>query len=352
MKKFDFYGLKDLWNDFTSAISEEKVNLSKAKICQVEDIIESGEDRDTAILLVTDVATMKQFKAKLAVSARISSELERVGCFYEINKRRYLPSDDVKSRCMYDYFNITSSMAVNGLSEKEYSVLLASRFRNVGSIIFVSRRPIRGFSKLIGMKSVSGANQIRSIDIAAGLHDVYGDKIEFYSEYTEQKTRITCLDFDFLCRIEDSCTADGTPLYISLYDNASGRKSIRVNIVVDIEGRHYILNCTEINHRIIKTKEVIAEQISQMLDDYRDIKLNISASTQEIEEACIQYVPKKARQKFIGYITGSMLKPVEAAYDIMETDIFNMKLKVHKTQDYDGGRRKYEIALGSILKKS
>lgn len=345
MRNYDFCGLKDLWNDFNSAIKEREVNLSDAKIYQVEDYDELEDNKARLYLLKTDVRDLKQCKKTMKVSKKTAAKLCHIGCFYEIDGLRYVPTDEVKNRSLRDYFGIKKGMTVNSLSEKEFSLLLASKFRGFGKIIFIAETPANGtFYKLIGIKSTNGNNNVRIIDIAEELHNVYGEDISFYTNYAEQGH--VSVDFMISCVIRGLHTKEGFPLSIEMSDSASMRKSMRFNIAVEISNRKYILDSIEVNHRCVELKSSIANNIKEMAEKYVGVQLNMMPSVIDI---CLPYVPKKAHQKFKTYVESSKLTPLEAAYDVMFTDIFNLRLKQHKTSTYDGGKYKYERALGSSL---
>lgn len=352
MRQINYDGLCDLWDDFSSAITEEKVNLTKASVYQVDSITSYKEDPRFMVARVNYINSDGMEGAKkILVSSKISAELERIGCFYEIDKVKYIPADDVRCRCLYDYFGITSDMAVTGLSEKEAARLLIKKFRSVGKIYFIARRKEKGFRYLVGMKSACGdRSKLTIMDVAKSIIEKCPNKVLFYSDYMNQRRR-PGLDFQFMCNIDESKTKDGTPIYISVCDNASGRKSMKIAIVADINDRLFILDSKEINHRILCTGQSLADEAIKMLNVCKNMTLNIKASADMVKKTCIQYIPKKSREKFSEFILKANITPIEAAYDAMSTDIFNPKSKVHKTQDYDGGKAKYEIALGSVLQK-
>lgn len=78
--------------------------------------------------------------------------------------------------------------------------------------------------------------------------------------------------------------------------------------------------------------------------------VNIEASPEDVEKVCLKYIPQKARTEFTKEIRREGVNAVEAAYDMISSGlIFNLKGKVHKTKEYDAGKRKAEIALGQMM---
>lgn len=344
MKEFTLAGIQDLWNDYSTAIVAERVNLADALICQYKAFQKKDEKEDIVKLLVTSTATMIQENKIAVVSNKITPELSRIGCFYLVGKRKYLPTGNVQGQCLYDYFGIKAEQVGNGFFDDSAALLLASRFRNTGKIWFVTTRPKKGFCKLLGMKTMSGCNQEAAVvNIVKWFHEK--ESARFYSAYTEQKQ--IQLDFEVYCRIENR-QIRGLPLYIMIRDNATARKSLQLAVVAELEGRMLKLQSMYVNHRVLTDSSKLAEDAMNMLEECEKYDLNIKATGKEIVERLVPFVPKKGRAAFEQYIVQAE-SPIKAAYDIMETDIFNLLAKQHKTQYYDGGKGKYEEALGKFL---
>ena len=86
--------------------------------------------------------------------------------------------------------------------------------------------------------------------------------------------------------------------------------------------------------------------IESEIKGYENASLNKDVSIDEIEDVCIRHIPKKSQKKF----KDAMFKnaSIETAYDISQK-LFESE-RSYKTQDYDRGKHKYDIALGSVLK--
>lgn len=339
MKEYTFSGIMDLWNDYTSVILTREVNLVNAKIYQVLNANYS-EEKAIANAVVTDVKTQKQKCIRMKTSKKIAQKLELIGCFFEIDKERYLPDETVIGRSMYDYFRLPLNMMMNGLSEKENAILLAARFRKVKKIVFVYRKG-KVFNELIGMQSVNGS-RLNVMELAKDLDENHN--VRFFSDYVYQKTPT---DFTFMADL--GIRNEDIPLVIRFQDDLSGRKPIKADLIANVEGRRFILSNNEIRHNSQEPVEDIIKRIVSELDLLKDMPLKPTRSVADIEEMCLPYVPKNAHQRFRNAIEGSRLEPIEAAYDLIESDLFNLKRKRHKTRDYDGGKRKYELALGELL---
>lgn len=354
MRKFSYQGVLDLINDFSSAFEERKVDLTDMNICTLETIDRIGDKDRTAVVCVTNTGLQmsNQVQRRITVPQAVSEKLEHIGCFYETDNRRYIPSYDVMDRVLYDYFKINTAGAGNGdgLMENENIINIAEKFRKVGKIYFISQHLAGKYYEIVGMRSANNVSTINISDIVCEINARYGDKAEFFTSYTSKKQ--IGMNFSMFCRINKSRTKNSCPIYLYIADNISGRKSIQVDIITIIKKRKYVLDNMDLNHKTITSISDIVDDIMKMLHD-TETKSIKSISYEEIEESCIQYVPKRAQELFKRYIKKSPNTPIEAAYDVMKTNLFNINCKDHKTSDYDGGKRNYEIALGkTILKMS
>lgn len=112
----------------------------------------------------------------------------------------------------------------------------------------------------------------------------------------------------------------------------------------------HTLESIEINHRNTKSAECIADTLFQKVSRYLQNPVNTEASPEDVEKVCLKYIPQKARTEFTKEIRREGVNAVEAAYDMISSGlIFNLKGKVHKTKEYDAGKRKAEIALGQMM---
>lgn len=360
MNKFEIEGMKDLWEDFTSSIIKREVNLSKAKIYQVKEVIST--DKNVVVkLLMTDVDTMSQKKVKMNMTADpdIIRLMKYSGCLYRIGNEFYIPNENVKRRCIYDYFekpykgiNLTGlnagsrpSMNVNCLSDNANTLNLAYAFKRSCKMLFLGVPLTSKLTLLTGMKSAKTRYGTTGISIAEALHEKYNVQ-DFWTTYIGKEKE--SFDFKFYCKVNDIKSVDGTDLYVSVCDNVMGRKSIQVDILADIDGRKYIVKNVEVEHRSLKSSYDIADTIYDVLDvvSRKYVKKNISA--EEIEEATMQHIPKRERSVFETKMKDAK-NPIATAYDIMHADIFNLSRKSYKTMEYDAGKRKYELALGAAL---
>lgn len=345
--KVNIEGLNDLWNDFTTSIRRKKVNLTKVTIYQVKDIQESSDDekfKNAKTFFVS--ADGSEGECVEQVPANIADEALRVGYFYKIGRLMYVPTRDIGGRCIGEYFGTS---VIDGFSPKEQVRLLAAKMRNTGSIQFISRLPERGFCILEGMKSCSGEDNISAIDVANGLAKRYKNAV-FFTDYPEQKSKSPALDFVYSCSLGNVlCASDGTPLILEVSDNACGRKSLRISVVAVANGRRFILKTVEINHRVTETSDSIADTAVEMIESLAGSNLNFDVQEEKICKLCLNLIPKKTKSKFISMLSDTDKKPIESAYDAISSELFNPRNKEHKTYDYDGGRMKYAIAVGSLL---
>lgn len=351
MRKVDIDGLKDLWEDFSHSVIERKVNLSDAVIYQVKKIYKN----DSKIIMEgvkTDVKTLTQKSIKAELNKnKVIKLLRYSGCFYKVGNCYYVPNENVKRRCIYDYFekpfkkkSVCMDMSVNSFTPEANALNLAAAFKKNNKIVFLGTPLSKNYVNLTGMKSVKTTNGITGLDIAMALHRKYKVS-EFLTSYFEKEEGD--FNFKFYCRLNDMTSADGTPLYVCVCDNIMGRKSIQVDIAADIEGRKYVLKNMDVEHRTTKTSQDIAEKIYAMMNMSAKEEIDKNLSPEEIKKASVKYIPKRERQTFEAALDASDM-PILTAYDIIASDIFNRK-KDYKTMDYDAGRRKYELALGASI---
>lgn len=359
MKKLCYEGLNDLWLDYTSTVKEEKINLSETYIGQIKSFKIYQEDNRYYVANVLYVgANKKEFKQNIFVPKVIKPEVEKIGFFLKFEKEKYLPNPEVFCRCMNDYFGCNREQIINKFTAIKELRELASKFSEIGKIFFISYKKINGFRKLVGMKSACRESERSShaaIEIAKSaveLEKMLNKKITFFSDYTEQKTKLPSLDFQFMFQVGEMTSSNGIPLYAEVIDNVSGRKSLKVSIIAMFNNRRFIIKSKELNHRTLKDSDKIVKDIIESLNECSNTFLDFDVSKNKIEEACLKYIPKKSRNSFISMISSEhndKIKPIELAYDAMSSDIFNLKGKMHKTNNYDGGKSKYEVALGSVL---
>lgn len=353
MRKFSYQAMQDLINDFYSAFEEKKVDLTDMNICTLEKIDDKiGDKNRTAVICVTNTGLQmsNQEIRRITVPKAVSEKLEHIGCFYETDNRRYIPSYDVMGRVLYDYFKINTAGAGNGdgLMEDEDIIGIAEKFRKVGKIYFISQKIVGRYYELIGMRSANNVSTIGISDIISEINSRYGEKAEFFTSYTDRKN--VSMDFGLFCRINKSYTKNKCPLYLYICDNVTGRKSISIDVVTIIKKRRYVLDNMDLNHKTVSPVHDIVNDIMEMVHS-AETKYVGSPTYNEIEEACMQHLPKRAQEAFKRYLKKSPNLPMEAAYDVMKTNIFNMNGKNHKTSDYDGGKRNYELALGKTVLK-
>lgn len=348
MKKISIDELNDFWEDFSSSVITKEVNLSDALIFQVKKI-NSKNAKTVVDLLCTSVRSLSQEVVHAEVkSHKILQLIKYSGCFYKVGGCYYIPNENVKRRCIYDYFSKVSKNAsdinVNSFAPDINSVNLASAFKRNNRIVFLGTALSKNYVLLTGMKSKASnkRNTIDGLKIAKAL-----DVSEFWTEYHEKKAND--FTFKFYCKVNDVETSkDGTPLLVCICDNIMGRKSIRVDIVAELNGRMYILNHVDVEHRTLKSSNEIASTIIDMLKSasMKCVKKDISA--EEIKKASLKYVPKRYQKEF-EFALDNANEPIVAAYDIIGSGIFSVKDKGRKTVDYDAGQRKYELALGSAM---
>lgn len=344
MKQFTFEGIKDLWDDWTQAVKTERIDLKDIRICQVKDIRAKNEKEDTATLFVTSTKDMTQKTQMVTVPHSLEKNLKKAGFFIQTKGKAYLPSSAIKSQCLYDYFQVSADEAPNSFTGADALLSLAAKFRRASRISFVSRRIGHGFRLLVSMKAASADNLGEAMLDIAGE---FGDGTRFYSDYTEKKE--PGVSFDVYCRIGEKCMADGTPLYVLLSDNATARKSMQAVIVADMDGRMLKLGHIDVNHRITTEGKQLAKKVISLLDSYEGMSLDTGVTSDEVLAKLSPYVPKLSLKSFQEFFTSSGLSPAKAAYDVMETGIFNRMEKQHKTLGYDGGKSAYESALAGLL---
>lgn len=353
MRNFNMNAIKDFWEDYVNSFVDTKVNLRNAKICRIDRMI--GEN---LIILATDVDTGLQYEQKMHVlPAKLTKRLERIGCFYEIDNYRYIPTVDVKGRVINDYCkplksedDTKSTIVLSRFSEDEDVARLARRMKNARNLTFVSRRPFEvmdsyvtyKYTSLVGIKSANKQTQIYAIDIMDAFCKK-AEKTKAFSGYIDQQ-KANNVNFTFTCNIDNSSLA------LKVSDSITGRKSIQIDIISKINGRTYTLESIEINHRNTKSAECIADTLFQKVSRYLQNPANTEASPEDVEKVCLKYIPQKARTEFTKEIRKEGVNAVEAAYDMISSGlIFNLKGKVHKTKEYDAGKRKAEIALGQMM---
>ncbi len=349
MKKINFEGLCDVYEDFTSAICEEKIKLSEVTICQVKGYEKRDDKKDALNILATSVSDCSQKRKKLIVSNSVTSWLMKIGCFFEVKTtgKRYVPTEETIRHFLNDYINMNSDVKLNSFTEDILSI--AVKFRTYGKIIFISKRPVRGFCCLIGVKSAKSSSGTcnRTINMAKALNDKFNGKIDFYTNYMNQKELDS--EFSIMCHVDGHVSNDGVPLYILISDNITARKSISVSILAKINSRYYELQSSDISHRITTSIDVTLCEINDNIEKYKNITFNKNVSASDIIDVCITCIPKKSREKYKKLISESK-NPLDAAYDVLSSDMFNCLNKKHKTLSYDGGKTKYKSALGTILR--
>lgn len=349
MRKINLSCLKDLWEDFSSTVITFKVDLVNLKICQVCDIVIENDDTSCVVVETFDIRSMQwERKTKYRTRTSIAKRLDNK-YYYIYNKHRFLPMEDMSSRYMSDYFGIKSNMMLNGSSERFKVEVQAEMFRKKGQISFICVKD-DGFFAIVGLKSINSKSDISAFKIAKDLAATARAKdegITFYSDYLDKRS--DSFEFSYACRIGNSCSLNGKMLYIVVHDSITARKSIRIDIAADINNRLCVIDCIEINHRHCR-KNDIANEVLAMINQYEKTNINDDVSADAIAENCIMFIPKKSQCRFIEMINDeNSLSTLDSAYDAIDSDIFNVKNKEHKTHDYDGGRRKFELALGQLL---
>lgn len=361
MTKYPFGAILDFWENYKSLIVTEKINLIDVKIC----VVSSRERKDKNGMIIIpynaiDVNTMKITRNNIL---RVKSEslldmIKASGSFYKYDKKYYIPSSSVRRRVSYDYFRDTAekrkkrsgiideyeNINLKSFSDDETLATVAQRFRKVKSIIFIGQRLSSSCIKLVGMKSAGTDSQIYAIDVAEELNK-NGD-VDFYSAFLENADRkLNNFSFEMECEIKRS-TKNGIPLSVYLSDNITGRKALRIDILVTINDRKYILKSLDITHRTVKSAKEITDMIESEVKEYENVSLRNDVSANDIEKACMKHIPKKSQKKFKDAM--SQNASIETAYDISQK-LFESG-KSYKTQDYDRGKHKYDVALGSVLK--
>ena len=209
MRNFNMNAIKDFWEDYVNSFVDTKVNLRNAKICRIDRMI--GEN---LIILATDVDTGLQYEQKMHVlPAKLTKRLERIGCFYEIDNYRYIPTVDVKGRVINDYCkplksedDTKSTIVLSRFSEDEDVARLARRMKNARNLTFVSRRPFEvmdsyvtyKYAILVGIKSANKQTQIYAIDIMDALCKK-AEKTKAFSGYIDQQ-KANNVNFTFTCK--------------------------------------------------------------------------------------------------------------------------------------------------------
>ena len=242
MRNFNMNAIKDFWEDYVNSFVDTKVNLRNAKICRIDRM--RGEN---LIILATEVDTGLQYEQKMSVlPAKLTKRLERIGCFYEIDNCRYIPTVDVKGRVINDYCkplksedDTKSTIVLSRFSEDEDVARLARRMKNARNLTFVSRRPFEvmdsyvtyKYTSLVGIKSANKQTQIYAIDIMDALCKK-AEKTKAFSGYIDQQ-KANNVNFTFTCNIDNSSLA------LKVSDSITGRKSIQIDIISKINGRTY-----------------------------------------------------------------------------------------------------------------
>ena len=130
MRNFNMNAIKDFWEDYVNSFVDTKVNLRNAKICRIDRM--RGEN---LIILATEVDTGLQYEQKMSVlPAKLTKGLERIGCFYEIDNCRYIPTVDVKGRVINDYCKPLKS------EDDTKSTIVLSRFSEDEDVARLARR--------------------------------------------------------------------------------------------------------------------------------------------------------------------------------------------------------------------
>lgn len=371
-QKYPFCVIKGLWDDFESVVTVKTVNLKEAKVGSIalaeeDDSRKRPEDGITTIPYnCIDVMTMQLYRKEFKVKSKeLVNILKAAGCFYQIEKDIYIPTDDVKRRGIYDYFRKTDEKRKKKSSGIEYEDInlkafsgeetlrnFAQRFRKIESVNFIGERiPGSSCLRLIGLKSdkkTSEKNAPQNIfDILKAINGYEKWKMgnDYYTDYDTHS--IDNLVYSVTCDVKIR-TKNGFPLYVTLTDTATGRKSMQIDICTSIHGRMYIVDSVDIAHRTTKTTEAVVKEIDSLLMKYENCFLNASVTADLIEKTCKSSLPKKAQNRFKELIRAGHKVPIEAAYDAMD-ELFTSE-KSFKTKDYDRGKRKFNISLGSVLK--
>ncbi len=363
LRTFNMEGLKDLWEDYSSAIKSTKIDFKKAKIYQAKEIKTGGLE-----MLVTSVSTGKQETIFEQLPDKMCYIINKSECFYEIDGIRYIPSREVNSRTLNDYSrkNIVDDcmnkgktkeppITVNHFSSPDTLKTLAGRLRRTDELIGIHYKPVRArkkvYARLVGLKSMNGENQISAVEIARCLYNKCGRSMLFESAYLEQIKRQPALSFTFRCK-PARLRSDGIPVCILFQDTLSGRKSMRVDFAVKIDNRLYILDSMEVNHRTKMSGDEIADNIIKRFEVCYTADLNLNITANDIIKNVLQkgLVPKKAEERFVTYMSSiNTDTPIAMASDVIKTGIFNIKNKKHTSSGYDGGKRRYELELGRAL---
>lgn len=350
--RYSIEGIKNLFEDFTNAIRETEVNLRNAKIVQVKEAIEYDNTYSMIKILGTDVKTLVQEEQTKKVRKDLSDILWRIGCYYEVEVdkkvRRFIPTDDVQGRVMYDYFNkITAYNTVNAFSEPENALNLAKSFANTGKIIFIARRPIAGFELLIGIKACCSQKSLRAVDIANHL---VTENSVFYSDYAEQNNGKGWPNAIFMFEMytEGWSTDEGYHLSLHFSDSATAREAIHVDVLVNVSGQKFVIDTYEVSHRKPqKDGKKIASEILSMLYLHRTDKFNVHVPKEQLINNYINLLPQKVRSEAIKKITVSNNPSAVIANILLEDNsIYN---KQYRTGGYDAGKRKVQLALGKLI---
>ena len=371
-QKYPFCVIKGLWDDFESVVTVKTVNLKEAKVGSIalaeeDDSRKRPEDGITTIPYnCIDVMTMQLYRKEFKVKSKeLVNILKAAGCFYQIEKDIYIPTDDVKRRGIYDYFRKTDEKRKKKSSGIEYEDInlkafsgeetlrnFAQRFRKIESVNFIGERiPGSSCLRLIGLKSdkkTSEKNAPQNIfDILKAINGYEKWKMgnDYYTDYDTHS--IDNLVYSVTCDVKIT-SKNGFPLYVTLTDTATGRKSMQIDICTSIHGRMYIIDSDDIAHRTTKTTEAVVKEIDCLLMKYENSFLNASVTADLVEKICKSSLPKKAQSRFTELIKAGHKVPIEAAYDAMD-ELFTSE-KSFKTKDYDRGKRKFNVALGSVLK--
>ena len=343
--KLYFSDLENLFNSWLKAVPARKVSLDKMKIYRINNV-EKKPGKTTAEAVITDVETMGQKKATVVIPAGKADQLKHAGVFYKTeNGSRFIPTDEVQGHIFSDFFNMPTKRAENLSSEgiKQADLELAGKFRKVGQMIFIAKNSELGFSELVGAKSAeTPSKRAKSLFIAKRL------KGEFWYSCGYQAGQAS-MEFEFECHNDEWKTADGTPYWLSFSDTATGRRSIRIDLVAGVHGRKYVIDNMEVSHRSSMSSNKIADKVQKMVEKHGETVLNTAVEAQAISDSCLKYVPAKTRKMAWESIWADDV-PIDAAYDAMSDELFNPRQKQHRTWGYDGGRRKYELALGQMLR--
>lgn len=359
MKKYPFGAILDFWENYKSMIVTEKINLIDTKICVISKMESKNKDGMSVIPYNSiNVDTMKigrngTLKVK---NTELLNMIKAAGSFYKYDGKYYIPSSSVRRRVSYDYFRSTAgkrkkrngiideyeNINLKSFASDETLITVAQRFRKVKSIIFIGQRLSGSCIKLVGMKSAGTDKQIYAIDVIKELNR--NNDIDFYTSFPED-AGLSNMAFEIECDIKRT-TKNRIPLSVFVSDNITGRKALRIDIRAEINNRKYILKSLDITHRTVKSAKEIANMIESEIKEYENASLNKDVSIDEIEDVCIRHIPKKSQKKF----KDAMFKnaSIETAYDISQK-LFESE-RSYKTQDYDRGKHKYDIALGSVLK--